>query len=217
MKKKELILRYIVDIFGVFLIGIGIAFAKRADLGISPISSVPNVLSIKFPFFTVGTWLTLWNCFFVIVQLIILRKKFKPIQFIQLPISFLLGIFTDFGVMLVSSIPASSYPIRLLLVVISVSILSFGISLTVVANTVMNVGEAMVDVVAKLVGKPFGSVKLVFDLCCVTLSVCMSLLFFNFQLVGVREGTLIAACFTGIAVKWLTKRIKNPIDSIVSK
>lgn len=215
MKKKELILRYIIDILGVFLIGIG--FAKRADLGISPISSVPNVMSIKFPFFTVGTWLTCWYCFFVLLQLIILRKKFKPIQFIQLPISFLLGIFTDFGVMLVSNIPANTYPIQLLLVFISVSILAVGISLSVVSDTVMNVGEAMVDVIAKLVGKPFGSVKLVFDLCCVIISITLSLLFFDFKIVGVREGTLIAACFTGIAVKWLTKRIKKPIDSIVSK
>ena len=48
MSKKELIKRYIVFILGLFFSGIGVAFTKHGDLGVSPISSVANVMSLKF-------------------------------------------------------------------------------------------------------------------------------------------------------------------------
>lgn len=215
MSKKEKFLRYVLLVIGIFFIGLGIAVAKHSNLGISPVSSVANVLSIKFPFFTVGTWLMLWNCLMIVVQIIILRKNFKPIQFLQFPISLLLGVFTDLCMIIVSFIPAEVYIVRLLLVLVSVVILAFGISLMIISDTVMNVGEALVDVISKLMHKNFGSVKVVFDICCVSLSVVLSLIFFDFTVVGTREGTIITAVLTGFVVKFLTKHIKKPISNLL--
>lgn len=215
MTKKETALRYLLLVIGVFFIGLGIALAKRSDLGISPVSSVANVLSIRFPFFTVGTWLMLWNCLMIMIQLAILRRAFKPIQFLQFPISLLLGVFTDLCVAFVAVIPAEVYVVRLALVLGGVFVLAFGISLMLISDTVMNVGEALVDVLAKLIHKPFGSVKVVFDITCVALSVVLSLWFFDFTVVGTREGTIITACCTGLVVKWLTVRIKEPVLRLI--
>ena len=50
MSKKEFTKRFLLFVIGLFFSGLGIAFSKRADLGISTISSMPNVLSIKFDF-----------------------------------------------------------------------------------------------------------------------------------------------------------------------
>lgn len=216
MPKKELFLRYLLLVTGVFFIALGIAFAKRSDLGISPVSSVANVLSIKFTFFSVGTWLMLWNCLMIFAQIIMLGKNFKPIQFLQFPISLLLGVFTDLGIIIVSIIPADIYLVRLLLVIIGVIVLAFGITLTIISNTVMNVGEAFVDVVSKALHKNFGSVKVIFDICCVAISIVLSLLFFDFTILGTREGTIITACCTGFVIKWFTKRIKEPITKIIT-
>lgn len=215
MSKKELIKRYSLLVAGVFFIGLGIALAKRSDLGISPVSSVANVLSIKFPVLTVGTWLMLWNCLMIIIQIIILKKDFKPIQLLQFPISLLLGVFTDLGMMIVSFIPAEIYFVRLLLVLSGVAVLAFGITLTVISSTVMNVGEALVDVISKKLNKSFGSVKVVFDISCVALSVVLSLIFFDFTVVGTREGTILTACCTGFVVKWLTHRLKTSITKLL--
>lgn len=211
MSKREKFLRYLLLIIGVFFISLGIAVAKHSDLGISPISSVANVLSIKFPALTVGTWLMFTNCFMILAQIIILKRNFKPVQFLQFPISLLLGLFTDLNLAVVSYIPADIYIVRLLLVFVSVVILAFGITLTIISDTVMNVGEALVDVISKVLNKNFGSVKVIFDISYVTLSVILSLVFFDFKIVGTREGTIITATLTGFVIKWLTKRLKSPI------
>lgn len=208
--------RYLLLIAGVFFVGLGVAIARRSNLGISPVSSVANVLSLKFDVFSMGTWLMLWNCLIILAEMAILSLNFKPIQLLQFPISLLLGVFTDVGVWMVSVIPADGYILRLLLVLISVPVLALGITLMLISNTVMNVGEAFVDVVSKALHKNFGNIKVVFDISCVTLSVLLSLLLFDLTVVGTREGTFIAAFGTGFVVKWMTKRLKAPIESWIA-
>ncbi len=48
-------------------------------------------------------WLILWNCILIAAgQIMILQKDFKIIQLLQIPLSFLFGYFTDFGMWCVS-------------------------------------------------------------------------------------------------------------------
>ena len=46
----EKIKRYIVFIIGLFINSMGVSLITKADLGTSPISSIPYVLSLNFPF-----------------------------------------------------------------------------------------------------------------------------------------------------------------------
>ena len=68
MGKKEFIKRLILFTIGLFFSGLGIAFSKHADLGISTVSSIANVLSVKFDFISFGMWSTISNCAFVPVR-----------------------------------------------------------------------------------------------------------------------------------------------------
>ena len=56
MNKNELIKRYILFIISLFFSAIGVAFTKHGELGVSPISSVANVMSCKFTDMSLGTW-----------------------------------------------------------------------------------------------------------------------------------------------------------------
>ena len=215
MNKKEIAKRYIILVIGLFLSALGVAFTKHGELGVSPISSVANVLSYKFEFFTLGTWLIIWNCILIAGQIIILRKKFQLIQLLQIPLSFLFGYFTDFGLWCVSHIPADIYAVRMIMVIIGVIVLGLGISLAVIANVIMNSGEAFVKAVSDTIHKEFGNVKIAFDIFCVVSSIILSLIFFNFKIVGAREGTVIAALFTGVVVKFFNKRLKEPIEKML--
>lgn len=217
MTKQELVKRYILLIFSLFLSALGVAFTKHGELGVSPISSVPNVLSCKFTFFTLGTWLIIWNCILIAGQIIILRKKFQPVQLLQIPLSFLFGYFTDFCLWCVSPISVDSYPVRLLMVFIGIVILGLGISLSVIANVIMNSGEAFVKAVSDSIHKEFGNVKVVFDLCCVLSALILSLIFFDFTIVGTREGTVLSAVFTGFVVKFFDKRIRKLEEFLIRK
>ena len=215
MSKKEIVKRYILFVISLFFAALGVAFTKHAELGVSPISSVANVMSCKYSSLSLGTWLIIWNCILIVGQILILRRKFQLIQLLQVPLSFLFGWFTDFGMWIVSSIPVNSYPIRLIMVVVGIVILGFGISLSVIANVIMNSGEALVKAVSDTTNREFGGVKILFDILCVVMALILSLIFFDFTIVGTREGTIISALFTGVIVKFFGRKIKKPLDGIL--
>ena len=163
-----------------------------------------------------GNWLIVWNCLLIVGQILLLRKNFKPIQLLQVPLSFLFGYFTDFGMFLVSFIPADLYPVRLVLVIAGVAVLGFGIALAVIADVIMNSGEAFVKAVADTAHKDFGNIKILFDVSNVALSVILSLILFNFRIVGTREGTLIAALCTGLFVKLFRALLQKPLNALLT-
>lgn len=215
MTKIETAKRYILFIISLFFSALGVAFTKHGELGVSPISSVANVMSCKFDALSLGTWLIIWNCILIVGQIAILRRRFQPIQLLQVPLSFLFGWFTNFGMWLVSFIPIKSYIIRLAMVLIGVVILGFGIALSVIANVIMNSGEAFVKAVSEQIRKEFGNVKIAFDVLCVIVALILSLLFFDFSIVGTREGTIISALLTGVVVKFFTRKLQQPVNRIL--
>lgn len=193
----------------------GVAFTKSGELGVSPISSVANVMSIKFENISMGNWLIIWNCILILGQVVILRKEFQLIQLLQIPLSFIFGYFTDFGMWCISFISADTYYIRLLMLILGVIILGFGISLSVIANVIMNSGEAFVKAISDKYNKNFGNIKICFDVINVLLAVVLSIIFFNFTIVGTREGTVISALLTGVVVKFFVNILEKPINSII--
>lgn len=217
MNKKEITKRYILFIISLFFAALGVAFTKHGELGVTPISSVANVMSCKFDSLSLGTWLIIWNCILIIGQIVILRKEFQPIQFLQVPLSFLFGWFTDFGMWMVSFIPADTYPVRMLMVLIGIVILGFGVSLSVIANVIMNSGEAFVKAVSDKLHMNFGNVKIGFDILCVVTALILSLIFFNFKIIGTREGTIISALMTGVTVKFFNKKLSHPLNLVLTR
>ena len=215
MTKKETAKRYLLLVVGLFFSAIGVAFTKHGELGVSPISSVANVMSCRVTALTLGNWLIIWNCILILGQIIILRKKFQPIQFLQIPLSFLFGWFTDIGMKIVSVIPLPHYTVRLLMVLIGVVILGFGVALSVIGNVIMNSGEAFVKAISDTTGHEFGNVKIGFDVSCVILAILLSLIFFGGSIVGTRAGTILSALLTGLVVRFFTSRIKAPIEKIL--
>lgn len=135
----------------------------------------------------------------------------------QVPLSFLFGWFTDLGLKIVSAIPADNYPVRLAMVFTGIIILGFGISLAVIANVIMNSGEALVKAISDTLNRNFGNVKVIFDISCVTLSVILSLVLFDMKIIGTREGTVLSAFLTGFAVKFFIRLLKKPVDKILTE
>lgn len=214
---KELFKRYALFIVSLFISALGVSITKKAGLGVSPISSTANVMSLKFTQLSLGNWLIIWNCVLIAGQILILRKKFQWIQLIQIPLSFLFGWFTDFGMWIFSSLNPEVYPLKLACVIIGTVVLGFGIALSVIANVVMNSGEAFVKAVSDTVHKEFGTIKVVFDISCVVLAVVLSMCFFDFRIEGTREGTIIAAVCTGFVVKFFDRLVRKPLEKLLVK
>ncbi|MCD8355313.1 MAG: DUF6198 family protein [Clostridia bacterium] len=214
--KSEIIKRYILCIIGLFFSALGVAVTKHGELGVSPISSVANVLSLQFPVLTLGNWLIIWNCILILGQIVILRRKFQWIQLLQIPLSFLFGYFTDFGMWMFAWTASDFYPFRLVNIAAGTILLGFGISLCVIASAVMNSGEAFVKAISDTTHKDFGTLKICFDVSCVIIAILLSLFFFDFTVQGTREGTVIAALCTGIVIKAFTPRLRWPLEHILT-
>lgn len=125
-------------------------------------------------------------------------------------------------------IPVKELAKRYALFIISLSISALGVAITKkgelgvspissVANVVMNSGEAFVKAVSDTVHKEFVSVKVVFDISCVIVAVVLSLIFFDFHVMGTREGTIIAAVLTGFVVKFWNKLVRKPLEKLLVK
>ena len=110
-----------------------------------------------------------------------------------------------------------SYVLRIALVIIGTLVLGFGVALSVIANVVMNSGEAFVKALADTLHKNFGNLKVFFDISCVVAAVILSLIFFNMKIEGTREGTIIAALLTGVVVKFYLKFLNKPLDKLLTK
>lgn len=217
MSKSEIIKRYSLFIVSLFFIGQGIAFSKHAGLGISPISSVANVVSLKFPVLSLGSWLIVSNLVFVVGQILLLRRNFKKIQFLQIPLSFLFGFFTDLGLKIAGLFQSQQYWQQFVFVVVGSFTLAFGIALNVTAGAVYHAPEGFVKTLAVVLNKKFSNVKIIFDSSWVLLSVILSMLFFNGQILGVREGTVISAFLVGFFVKLVSPPIKKFFKKVVVK
>lgn len=82
--------RYLVFLIGLFINSLGVSLITKADLGTSPISSIPYVLSLNFPL-TLGEFTIIFSLLLIFLQLVILQRNFKPEHLLQIPVSIAFG------------------------------------------------------------------------------------------------------------------------------
>ena len=194
--------RYLLLLAGLSIMAFGVAFSIKASLGTSPISSVPYVVSLFAPL-TVGTATIVMHCVFILLQILILRRNYHPIQLMQLPVAVFFGYLTDFGVWAVRGIHCSTYWQQWIVCLIGILLVAAGVSLEVKAGVVVLAGEGVVLAICKVLPKiKFGYMKVGFD---VTLVVIACILSFTGHLQGVREGTVAAALLVGLIAKQIGK------------
>lgn len=202
-----IIRRYLLLLAGLAIMAFGVAFSIKASLGTSPISSVPYVVSLFAPL-TVGTATIIMHCVFILLQILILRKKYHPIQLMQLPVALFFGYLTDFGVWAVQGITCNHYLQQWLVCLIGIFLVAMGVSLEVKAGVVVLAGEGVVLAICKVLPVKFGYMKVGFDVTLVAIACVLSFVFTG-RLQGVREGTVAAALLVGLIAKQLGKMLSK--------
>ena len=123
MVKKALIY-----VTGLLFMAFGVAFSVNSSLGVSPVNSLPYVISRI-------TGLDLGNCvigifaFYILVQILLLRKKFRPIDLTQLIFSTIFGRFVDVAKKVVGDFAIPTYPGQLVMLAISIVFVAIGVCL----------------------------------------------------------------------------------------
>ena len=207
---NQLTKRIFIYVIGTFLLGVGVTFSIKADLGVSPVSALGYAISL-ITAISVGTAVFLSNFVFIGVQ-IILSRKFEGKQYIlQLISSVLVSVFIDLTLSLGSSLPvATTWWMKLIYLAISLVIVSIGVFLYINARLPLASYDAMIPVVGKRLNKPFGAAKTVSDLTNICVSGALCLIFLQ-TLGSIGIGTLIAAYFTGKVVGFVMKIGREPL------
>ena len=158
---------------------LGVSLITKASLGTSPITSIPYVLSLSFPF-TLGNFTIFFSVFLILLQLLILRKNFKLEHVLQIPISIIFGYFIDLTMLLFTWVNPQTYIMKIVYLLIGCLILGFGVYMEVLADVV---SMAVIAAVLSFV--------------------------FTGHLNGVREGTIIAALLVGFVARVLGKKLAS--------
>ena len=197
--------RYIIFLIGLFVNSLGVSLITKANLGTSPISSIPYVLSLNFPL-TLGNFTIIFSLLLIILQLLILRKNFKAEHLLQIPISILFGYFIDLTMLLFSFVNPTTYIIKLIYLLIGCVILGFGVYMEVLADVAMLPGESFVRAIVQTWNREFGSTKVCFDVSMAIIAAVLSFILAH-RLDGVREGTVIAALLVGFLARQFGKAL----------
>jgi len=212
IKETHLIERYGLFLVGLFIASIGVAFSTKAGLGTSPVASVPYSVSLLSSAFTFGGWLNLWSVLQISIQIALLRKECNFLEIaIQTILAFVYGYLTNFSCWLLRDLNPNNYAEQFALMMAGCFVLGFGIWIQFKGNVAMLPGEAMNRAIAKVTGKRYENIKVLFDVLYIVISAVIGICFLG-GLKGVREGSIIAALLIGNIIKgynWIWDRIRK--------
>ena len=198
---KKLIQQYLLFLIGLFIASMGVAFSTKAGLGTSPVASVPYSVSLVSDLFTFGGWLNLLSVIQIAVQVLLLRRKCKPLEIvIQTVLAFVYGYLTNLSCYIIRYIQVNSYFEQLLYMALGCFILAFGIWLQLKGRVAMLPGEAMNRAISEVTGRRYENIKIAFDVIYIAVSAVICLVFLG-KLEGVREGSIVAAIAVGNIIK----------------
>lgn len=204
---KHPLRRCLLLVAGLFIMAFGVAFSIKAGLGTSPISSLPYVLSLFTPL-TVGTATIAMHVTLILLQILLLRRRYDPVQLLQLPVALVFGGLTDFSVWVLQGITASNYAMQWVLCLAGILLVGVSVSFEVTASLVTLAGEGMVLAVCKVFPVSFGNMKIGFDVTLVVIASVLSFLFLG-GLYGVREGTVAAAFCVGLIARQVNRPMRR--------
>lgn len=202
MNRDSLIFRYLLATVGMFFVAAGIALSIISNLGTAPLSCPAYVASLKWDRISVGTFTWIVNCIYMLVQIAVLRKRFKPKYFLQFAASVLLGYMIDASLLLFRWLTPATMVQRLLVTVLGCAVTALGTSVEVHAKAWMLSAEMTVNVLSKEYGWRFSTVKIVMDSSLVVISSLFCLVFWGNpfgpgSIFVIGWGTLITAFLIG--------------------
>ena len=161
-------------LLGLLILGCGIDLNTKTQLGVSPIISVAyNIAYLTH--IPIGVMTFIYYVLLVIIQWILLGKKFDYFQFLQIPASLVTSFFIQVfdGVIPV----ASSFPARIAMLILAIVITGIGASLTVGMKIVPNPADGLASVIGEKCHKGFGFGKNLFDGISIVISLIIGFVF----------------------------------------
>lgn len=202
--KRDLACRLATLFLGLAVMAMGIVFCIRANLGITPISCPPYVLSLGLTP-TVGQFTILMHLVLVFGQRLLLRHEFRPTQWLQVVLALVFGILIDGCMWLTTFLAPTNYLMRILTLLTGNALLALGMCFEIKSHVILVPTDGFVQALSRRAGYSFSRLKIAFDVSLLLISIVCSLLLLG-HIEGIREGTLISAFLVGYLVGLLRKK-----------
>lgn len=199
--------QHVLLLLSMFFMTLGVALCVRSNLGSGVISSIPMSFSLAgeagiVPGWTIGGYTNIMNVILVVAQILILRRRFEPIQLFQLLIGFVFGCLLDVNMWLTSFLPYDTIPNQTIAQLMGATILGCAVAVEIRCGSVTMPGEGIQVAIARVTGKPFPIIKITVDTVLVVLAVISGFWFFgSWPWTVVGPGTLFAMFYVGYVVK----------------
>lgn len=165
--------RLLVYFTGLYCMAIGVVLSVKSGLGVSPVGALANVLyqismAKNAPSFcNLGNWTIAVYCLYILTELILLRKKFKPAMLLQVVASVFFGQLVNAATLMLAWMPAAgNYGGQLLYLFGSIPMVSVGVMLYLSPNILPTPGDGMSlaisDVTGLSPGRQQNSVRLLY-------------------------------------------------------
>lgn len=201
---------------GLFIMTIGIALSVKSNLGVSPVSSIPYTMTCVWGI-EMGKATIIFHAVLVLIQILILRKRFKPINLLQVVVGIVFGYFTTFCNYLASFLPSTdNIAMRIVLMLVSTVFIAVGIFFYLPANLIPLAGEGVMQAVSDVTKIEFSKVKIGFDCSMVIISVITCLICIH-SLGSVGVGTVIAAFLVGFNLGRVNKAFGAKRDKLLGR
>ncbi len=218
MNCKSTFFRYGFATLGLCLVALGIVFSVKANLGISVLNAPAYAINAR-----TGCPLGIANTSFfmlcVLFQFIIIGKRFKAIDLLQILANALLGLMIDVFSILFNAInltPEGTVGI-IIFIVLSIVIQALGISMEVESGAWMLPADMTVRAIGMAWGGEFSNNKIRMDCSILIIAALMCWIFFG-NILGPSDqpiigwGTLILAIFIGLCMKITTPMVEKMLD-----
>lgn len=213
---KNMKVRIPMYFIGLFIMTIGIALSVKSNLGVSPVSSIPYTVTCVWGI-EMGKATIIFHAALVLIQILILRKRFKPINLLQVVVGIVFGYFTTFCNYLATYLPSTDNMLmRIVLMLVSTVFIAVGIFFYLPANLIPLAGEGVMQAVSDVTKIEFSKVKIGFDCSMVVISVITCLICIH-SLGSVGVGTVIAAFLVGFNLGRVNKAFGAKRDKLLGK
>jgi len=199
---------------GLIIMTLGVAISVKSNLGVTPISSVPYTMTVVTGM-DLGIATMIFSILVVLLQILLLRKEYKLINLLQIPIGVLFGAFLTVGGKLMLILPnPTNFTLKFIIMLMSTAFVALGVFLYVPAGFISLAPEGFLLVASKITKRKFSTVKVICDVAMVIISLVTCLIAIH-SLGSVGIGTIVAAVLVGTEVKMMTKYWGKSRDKIL--
>lgn len=184
---KNLLAQILLLLTGMAVHTLGIALITRADLGTTPISTLPLTLSAVMGV-TLGTSTFIINIAFFLSQIVMLGSRFERRQWLQLPSVLLFSAMIDAWMAVLSRVPVEGAVACWSASLLANVVIAAGILLQLRSSLILQPIDGAVLAASIVTGRAFPTIKIANDVGCVIAAAAVGLVCLSRKSLRNRRG-----------------------------